>query len=207
MLNDKCLFYDYLKENNDLLYGIELIPSYDKTYEGPNIHKEFLVKNKLGWSSLFNQIIEGDINDLIQTYSENHQIQDIIDIQHIYGVSCSCSFGKILGVYSYKTFAPITPQSYIDGIHAIRGNYVDIPVVRAFLRNICERLVYNGIMELEFIIDKNDKIYIMECNPRISGSLMVVRYFDWIILPYLNCLHRRHISEINMENQSLWQNT
>lgn len=207
ILNDKCMFYDYLKENTDLLEGIELIPSYDQTYDGPSFTNKFLIKDKLGWSSMFNKTIEGDVYDLIAEYGQTNQIQDIIDVKHIYGVSCSCSFGKILGVYSYKTFEGITPESYVTGFDAIRGNYVDIPVVREFLKNIFSRFIYNGIVEMEFIIDKNENIFIMECNPRISGSLMVPPYFDWVIMPYLNCLMTRNIVEIDLEDQSLWQNT
>jgi len=204
LLNDKIKFYYFLKENRDLLQGIRLIPTYGKSYKGPNITKTFLVKNKDGWASEFNQIIHGNIYELIQQYSHKHQVQEIIDVKHIYGISCSCLFGKILGIYSYKSFGPITPESYVTGFDAIRTNHVDIPAVRVFLKKIFKRLKYNGIVEMEFIIDHHDIIYIMECNPRISGSLMIPHYFDWVIMPYLNCLHQRKIVELNMDDKSLW---
>lgn len=41
LLDDKIKFYDYLKENSDLLKGIKIIPTYDKSYSGPNFTKNF----------------------------------------------------------------------------------------------------------------------------------------------------------------------
>jgi predicted ATP-grasp superfamily ATP-dependent carboligase len=205
LLDDKIKFYDYLKENSDLLKGIKIIPTYDKSYSGPNITKKFLVKDKDGCSSKFNQIIHGSIYDLINKYSHQHQVQEIIDVKHIYGISCSCAFGKILGIYTYKTNGHITPECYINGFDEKCGNFVDIPAVRKFLKKICNRIKYNGIVEMEFIIDKNDKVYIMECNPRISGSITSECYFEWVIIPYLKCLHSHKTIEINMEDKSLWK--
>jgi hypothetical protein len=81
---------------------------------------------------------------------------------------------------------------------------IDVPAVRVFLKKIFKTLKYNGIVEIKFIIDHHDIIYIMECNPRISGSLMIPHYFDWVIMSYLNCLHQRKIVELNMVDKSLW---
>lgn len=130
-------------------------------------------------------------------------MQEVIDVKHIYGVSCSCAFGKILGIYTYKTNGPITPKYCFD--HDKRGNFVDIPAVRKFLKKICNRIKYNGIVEMEFIIDKNDEVYIMECNPRISGSIDSEFYFQWVIIPYLKCWHSHKTIEINMADKSLWK--
>jgi len=206
MFDDKIKFYDYIKENSDLLKGIKIIPTYDKSYSGPNITKNFLVKDKDGYASKFNKIIHGPIYDLINKYSHQHQVQEIIDVKHIYGVSCSCAFGKILGIYFYKTNGPLTLEAYANGIEEKRGNFVDIQAVRKFLKKICNRIKYNGIMEMEFIIDKNDKIYIMECNPRISGAITLdPHFFEWVIIPYLKCWHSKNIVEINMKDKSLWK--
>lgn len=208
MLNDKMKFYDYIKQNSDLLVdGITFIPTYDHTYKGPNIHKEFLVKDKNGYSAAFNKKVTGNVYDLIKTYALKHQIQDVMNVKHILGVSLSCMFGKILGVYSYKTNEAITNETLLNGFDATRGNFVEDPVVRKFIKRFIERINYFGIIEIEFLIDQNNTIHVMECNPRISGSLNVAPYFDWVIMPYIKTLQKRSIDEYDMDDTRLWTRT
>lgn len=205
MLNDKMQFYNYIKQNSDLLSdGIKFIPTYDYTYKGPNIHKEFLLKDKNGYSAAFNNKITGNVYDLIKTYASKYQIQDIMNVKHILGVSLSCMFGKILGVYSYKTNEAITNKTLVNGFDAIRGNFIEDVVVRKFIKRFVERINYFGIIEIEFLIDQNNTIHVMECNPRISGSLNVAPYFDWIIMPYIKALQNRSVDEYDIDNKSLW---
>ena len=207
MFDNKSGFYKYLKENTSLWNGLYLIPHYDKQYNGPNINKNFMVKKNYGFSSAFNEIISGNINDIISKYAATHQIQDIMDVKHIYGVSLSCLSGKILGVYTYKSIEAITKESQLNGFNATRNNYIEYPEVKQFLKKLMQHVLYNGLIEVEFIIDKN-KIYIMESNPRISGSSRIPAYFDWIIQPYIDnyCNSSNQISEINLDDKKLWKN-
>lgn len=209
LFDDKSGFYNYLKNNIELWPNLYLIPSYDNTYNGPNINKSFMVKKNNGYSSAFNEIITGDVKDIISKYSTLYQIQDIMDVKHIYGVSVSCLYGKILGAYSYRTFEAITEATQQNGFDAVRNNYIAYPEVKEFIKKLVKKVSFNGFIEVEFIIDKNDKLYIMECNPRISGSLRVPAYFDWLVDPYIrNYLKNPNdIYEIDLENKSLWQNT
>jgi len=206
MLNDKKQFYTYLNQNSDLLKeGLKLIPHYDSGYQGPNIHKEFLLKDKNGYSAAFNKKMTGNVYDLIKTYGQQNQIQDVMDVKHILGISMACMFGKILGVYSYKTDEAITYELLNKGFNALRGNFIEHPSIRKFLKSFIERINYFGIIEVEFLIDKSDNIYVMECNPRISGSLYIPHYFDWVIIPYIKSLQNRNLIELDIENVSLWQ--
>lgn len=206
MLNDKKQFYDYLKQNLILLQdGLQLIPTYDEKYCGPNIYKEFLLKDKNGYSAAFNQKATGRVYDLIKTHAYKHQIQDVMDVKHILGVSMACMFGKILGVYSYKTNEAITNELLNNGFNAVRGNFVEDAPVRKFLKAFIEKINYFGIIEVEFLIDKKNTIHVMECNPRISGSLYIPHYFDWVIIPYIKTLQNRSMVEWNMDNTSVWQ--
>jgi hypothetical protein len=150
-------------------------------------------------------ILTGDIKDIISKYSQMYQIQDIMDVKHIYGVSVSCLYGKILGAYSYRTFEAITEATQQKGVDAVRNNYIVYPEIKEFIKKLVTKVSYNGFIEVEFIIDKNDKIYIMECNPRISGSLRVPPYFDWLVDPYIqNYLKKPNdIHEIDLDNKSL----
>lgn len=205
LLDDKISYYDFLKKNVDLLSGILLIPSYDKTYTGPSITKQFLMKQRDGYSSKFNTLVNDNVYNLIKKYGETHQIQDVINVKHVYGVSVSVLYGKILGVYSYKSNESLTPQLNAQGFSAIRGNNIRDPKIREFIKKLVKKLNYHGIAEFEFLIDTNDKLYIMECNARISGSLRVPLYFNNIIKTYIESLKTNQFSEVNMDDESLWQ--
>jgi len=196
MLDCKIGFYNYLKQNNEICLNsnIKYIPTYDNLYNGPNIHKQFMIKASWGYSCKFNEIKYGNIYDLINQYKNTHQIQDLMNVKHILGISLCCKFGKIIGVYSYLTTGPISTTSF----HAERSNKIIFPEVKLFLKKIVEKLNLNGILEFEFLIDNENKIYIMECNPRISGSIRVPIFYDNIIKTYINNFHNKDIKEIEL---------
>ena len=198
ILNDKTQFYNYLKySNNDLLNEVTLIPTYDEYYSGENKYGNFFIKNNLGYSSSFNYKKTGFVKDLINEFGKTNQIQEIIPIKHIYGVNCSCLYGKIVGLFVYEC-DDLTKQSYIDGCLDKNYNYIKYDIVKTFIKSLIERLNFNGFLELEFIIDTNNKIYIMECNPRISGAVYGHFFFDWVILPYIFVLMTKNLKEINL---------
>jgi hypothetical protein len=201
IIDNKMYFYYYLEQNRHLLKGISLIPTYNKTYTGENIHDEFIIKHANGFSSAYNQKKTGYIKDLIKDYGSSHQIQPIIPIKHIYGVNCSCLYGKIIGLFVYES-EEISEESFVNGIPSKNYNYIKYDSIKIFVKKIIQQLNYNGFIELEFIIDKNDKIYIMECNPRISGALYIYFYFDWVILPYINCLLNKNVMELDLDDNN-----
>lgn len=204
--NDKIAFYKYLKQNADLLDGLQLIPHYDATYKGPSITKEFYIKDKDGWSSKFNFKLYGNVYTLIASHGNKYQIQDVMNVKHIYGVSVSSLHGKIIGAYTYLTNEGLTPEMNANGFSAIRSNYIKIEKVKNFVINIIKKASYNGIIEFEFLIDQNDIIYVMESNPRISGSLRVQYYFDWVIVPYIKAMHsNNNFLEWDFDDTSKWK--
>jgi hypothetical protein len=205
-LNDKIAFYKYLKQNSDLLKEIYLIPHYDSSYQGPNITKEFYIKDKDGWSSKFNQKVNGNIYSIIASHGKQYQIQDVMNINHIYGVSVSSLHGKIIGVYTYLTNEGITPQMNATGFNAERTNFIKYEKIKNFIINIINKTNFNGIVEFEFIIDNQNLIYIMESNPRLSGSLRVQSYFDWVVVPYIKAMHNNNnFIEWNFNDKKIWK--
>ena len=56
---------------------------------------------------------------------------------------------------------------------------------------------YSGFIELEFLIDKHNKIYLIECNPRISGTIRCmlnkydIPYVYNLVNPYINLFSRQ----------------
>ena len=205
MLDDKISFYNYLRQNPDLLTGMPLIPSYDETYKGPAITKQFIIKQKNGWSSRFNTYVTDNVYNLIQQFGKTHQIQDVLDIKHIYGVNLCIFFGKIIGVYTNSSFGGLTPEMNAKGFPAILTNFIKYKEVRDFLKKIIKTTNYQGIVEFEFLIDKNDKIYIMECNPRLSGALRDALYFDNVVKKYITALHTKQFNEVNIDDETLWK--
>jgi len=204
ILDDKINYFNYLENDLDLMSGILLIPSYNHSYNGPSITKQFLIKHRNGWSGKFNTLVNDNVYNLIKQYGDTHHIQDVINIKHVYAVSISVLYGKILGAYSYKSNEGLTPQLNAHGFSAVRGNCVRDPRVRSFLKKIVKKMNFQGIAEFEFLIDTNDQLYFMECNARISGSLRVQLFFDNVIKPYINALKTRQFNEINMDDEKLW---
>lgn len=195
MLDHKLKFYEYLVRNAHLCYdnNIHLIPSYNKSYNGPNVTKQFMVKAANGYSCKYNKIHHDSIYNLIKKYASGHQIEDLLDVKHIYGVSMCCKLGKIISVYSYLSYGAVTTTSF----HAERKCEIRFPEVKKFLKSMVANLQLNGIIEVEFLIDRSNKIYVMECNPRISGSLRVPHYYNSIILTYIRSFHDKMVREIS----------
>ena len=201
MFDDKINFYNYLKQNPDITQssGIRLIPNYDQSYKGPAITKQFLIKERNGWGSKFNKIINDNVNNVIKKYGNTHQIQDVMDVKHIYGVSISAWNGIILASYTYKSFTGLTPQMNAKGFDAVRENPIRYKEVRTFLKKLIRNVNYYGIAEFEFIIDKQDKIYIMECNPRVCDSLRVPHYNEHVIKKFIVGVQTRKFNALNMD--------
>lgn len=194
MLDHKLQFYEYLARNMHLCHenNIHLLPCYNKSYNGPNLTKQFMIKAANGFSCKYNTIEYDSIYNLIKKYPNNYQIQDLMDVKNIYGVSLCCKQGKIISAYSYLTQGAVTTTSF----HADRNCEIRIPEVKKFLKRMIADLKLNGIIEVEFLIDRSNKIYVMECNPRISGSLRVPHYYNSIILTYLRTFHDTLVQEI-----------
>lgn len=110
----------------------------------------------------------------------------VIIQQYIDGIGVGYSFyakkGKILNGYGHKRLAEY-PAS--GGPSAYREGYRD-----ERLKQIAEKIVsylnYTGIAMFEFKLTDDNKIYLLEVNPRIWGSIYQgiangVNYFDGII--------------------------
>jgi len=201
MFDDKINFYNYLKQNPDIMdnTGVRLIPNYDQSYKGPPLTKQFLIKERNGWGSKFNTPVTDNVYNVIKKHGNTHQIQDLMDVKHIYGVSISAWAGIPLASYTYKSFAGLTPQMNAKGFDAVRENPIRFKEVRQFLKKLLKKINYYGIAEFEFLIDKQDKIHIMECNPRVCDSLRVPMYVDHVIKNYIVGIQTRKFNGINMD--------
>lgn len=184
MLDDKKVFYEYLKRCD--LKNIRLINSYDSDYKGEDIYSEFIIKPSNEYGSKGQMRKKGYIREIIAEYANNNQIQDIINIRTLYEVNFSCKKGDIVGKLCCVTHDKHRKSS--DYKKGVRGYYtLDIPYnILTLCENIINRLNYTGLIEFEFIEDENGTIYIMECNPRMSGHIDNPLYFKLIIEPYFH---------------------
>ena len=183
MLDNKSNFYKFINKINKT--NIKLIKTYDNEYiknNGENIKKNFIIKPNDGFGSKGIIYKEDYIYNLIKEFP-NHQIQDIINNDCGYELSCVCKNGKIISNICIKTkSANRSVFSYVKGI---TGELCYKKDLLKFAEIILKKIKYNGFIEFEFIKEK-DVIYIMECNARISGWVNNEYYYEKIILPYLN---------------------
>jgi hypothetical protein len=194
MFDDKLLFYKYLEQNNDLLDNIKLIKSYN-SHKCENILKEFYIKPKNGKGGDDNHVEKDYIINILKKYDKKvYQIQDKIEFKYIYAVNCSCIDGNIIGLFVSKTNDKIDfSKKYKKYIK----NKINIKIINNFITKILKRIKYNGFIEFEFIIDINNNIYIMECNPRITGQMFIKEYFDILIVPYIKYIDNKCHKKIN----------
>ena len=182
MLDNKSNFYNFLNKINKT--NIKLIKTYDNKYikhNGENIKKKFIIKPNDGFGSKGIVYKEDYIYNLIKEYPE-HQIQDIINNDCGYELSCVCKNGKIISNICIKT--KIVNRSIFSYIKGITGTVCYKKDLLKFATKILKKINYNGFIEFEFIKD-NKCIYIMECNARISGWVNNKYYYEKIIIPYI----------------------
>ena len=190
IFDNKKLFYKYIKTNYmkrcNNYSQIYCINSYDSNYNGKNIFSNFIIKPISGCGSENILYEEGLIYDIIDKFSDNNQIQDVIQIKKTYEVNFVCSNGNVLNKLCCLTEdQSFSTTRYIFGSY---GNYIN--KIPNNILNFCKKIIfdsyYNGFIEFEFIEDKNGKVYIMECNARMSGHIDNPLYFKLLVEPYFN---------------------
>lgn len=187
ILDDKIKFYNFVREN-DLLHNsnIKLIRSYGIDYSGSNFYGKFIIKHKNGSGSSKNKIVEGYIKNLIRKHSDDYQIQKLLDVDHINCISCCCKNGEIIECLNFVTPHFISKKLYKTN-HTLtlkrpKKKYIDI------ISKIVKTINYSGLIEFEFLVDKHKKSYLIECNPRISGTIRCILY-QHNDVPYINLIN------------------
>lgn len=197
-LDNKISFYNYLNKNKLFLTKIKLIPTYINS-KCKNDKKKYIIKHKYGTGSSKNIIVKDYLHNLMEKYDfDNYQIQDYIKYNYVYGIECSCINGKIICVLTYEVKSI---EKYTDKMKNILNNYIKFDEIVIFIENIINQVNYNGFIEFEFLITNND-IYIMECNPRISGLIICEEYFNSIIKKYIQYKSKKNLFLTNETNKT-----
>ncbi len=197
LLDDKIKFYEFIK-HYDLLKGtgIKLIPTYDSLRE-PDRYGSFIIKEKNGAGSGSNNIKNEYLHKLIKKYSDECQIQDLIDIKYIYSINCFCANGKLLSSINFIIDGFIK-QSFYDNNNIMYVHDVGKKFKTA-IKNIVKKINYNGFIEIEFIVSTDHKIYLMECNPRVSSNMLCVEdngdvpFNENLFYPYIDYIRDKKI--------------
>ena len=202
LLDNKTGCYNLLEKYSNILKDtkINLIKSYTKDYiknKNKNIKKKFIIKPNTGHGSKGIIYAEDYIYNLINKYPD-YQIQDIINNECGYELSCVCKDGKLISSICIKT--TIVKRSFISYIKGINGIVCYKKNLLEFAKKILENIKYNGFVEFEFI-EENKKIYLMECNARLSGWVNNEYFFEKIIIPYLKEFYKINIpTQLNYSN-------
>jgi hypothetical protein len=183
MLDDKIDFYQWLRWNNDILGSkIRLIP--EGVPGGPV--KKYMIKHRRGYGSLTNNVREDVYERLLDDFpTDQYQIQEWIKVDTVLACDGFARDGRLTNVFYTMKKSVAKFQDYEKGYPLQYMNYIPRPEIEAFVINLLERISYNGFFQLEFIQDQGGQIYILECNPRISGLVFSQHYFDHILTPYL----------------------
>ncbi|AYV75335.1 MAG: hypothetical protein Terrestrivirus1_209 [Terrestrivirus sp.] len=209
LFDDKKQFYDFVEREN-VLEGsqMKLIKTYDEKYDGPHKTGSFLVKNKRGVGSLHNKIITGDIYDIINRYNTDNQIQDILDVKEIQAVNLVCKKGKIISGLNFVFPGAINPQilnsTAKQYLRHLEEKYMKV------LSKLVKLVSYDGFVEFELLLDANDDLYLLECNPRIPGDIKSTfentpnsPYITDLINVYINVLSKRPLRLEKFWNNSV----
>ncbi len=190
VLDDKIKFYDFVIKYNSKINKfnkIHLIPTFNNSIE-TNIKDKYIIKHKNSRGSKDIIIKEDYIRNILNEYPpDTYQIQKFINYNYIYGINCSCVEGKVIGIYTYINNKVLRKIDYIFGFDHLVKNYIEFIYAKKFVYKQIQIIKYTGFIEFEFLVT-NNKIYIMECNPRISGAINDPLYYKFVIRPYLDYL-------------------
>jgi len=183
MLDDKIDFYQWLRWNNDILGSkIHLIP--EGVPGGPV--KKYMIKHRRGYGSLTNNVREDIYERLLDDFPlEQYQIQEFIEVDAVLACDGFARDGRLTSVFYTMKKSVAKFQDYEKGYPLQYMNYIPRPEIESMVVALLERISYNGFFQFEFIQDQGGQMYILECNPRISGLVFSQHYFDHILTPYL----------------------
>jgi predicted ATP-grasp superfamily ATP-dependent carboligase len=197
MLDNKNEFYRFIKKNKILKYSdVKLIPTYDKYSKERNRYGKFIVKEYGGAGSSSNKIIEDWLHTIIDDYSDKCQIQDVLDIKYVYSINCLAYNGKLISSLNY-IIKGFIKESFYNENRKVQVQHVPYKFKKV-IKDILKKSHYNGILEIEFIVTKNDVAYLMECNPRVSSNMKCIddNYNDNTIVPYTEYIFNPYIDII-----------
>ena len=156
---DKLNFYIFMITHNFSFYIPKTYSSIEEiTY--PCILKERKNNNGTGNSICYN----------LEELPTNKIVQEYIFSNEEYTSTLIVKNGKIVFSISYKyCFSKnIYIKGCFDSPDSIERFYIN-PLILNIFGNILRQIEYNGICNIDYKI--TDKLYILEINPRLGGSL------------------------------------
>jgi carbamoyl-phosphate synthase large subunit len=172
---DKYLFYDSLRDE------LPLIPSYLTIKSIENKDVSFVLKERKGSGSkrLFIDVNYEEILDLSMGIHEPI-IQEYI-MGKEYTIDCYFDFNNNLHfIFPRSRDVIVNGESYIT-------TYVNSPKFVDLVKLVSKKIRFCGHVNIQFIVDNMNNIYLLEINPRIGGASMLAFKNDyhsvkWFIL-------------------------
>ena len=146
-----------------------------------------------------------DISTITNNVKEGYIVQPFLEDTDIYAIDCLCINGNIEFFMINK--APpffnensVIPNKLKKPTHKIinKNNEWFYDIVENTTK-IVEKTLYNGFIEVEYILDKtNNILYFLEINPRISGNIFLIDnkngliFLENFILRYINIFTKSH---------------
>ena len=164
---DKYLFYVSLRDY------LPLIPSYLTIKSIENKDARFVLKERKGSGSkrLFIDVNYEEILDLSMGIHEPI-IQEYI-IGKEYTIDCYFDFNNNLySVFPRSRDVIVNGESYIS-------TYVNSPKFVDLVKLVSKKIRFCGHVNIQFIVDNMNNIYLLEINPRIGGASMLAFKNDY----------------------------
>jgi hypothetical protein len=178
-----------------------------------NDYKKYIVKTNNGFGSFNQSFLTKDylLNNNYK-FKDNTIVQPYFDNYEIHSLDLVVFNGQIEKDYYSKIIAK-NGVNFIDFLTNIKSevlsrNTLFYNTIYSFCKKILKEHNYTGFIEFEFIV-KNNNIYFLEINPRITLHLSQIDknnnslYFNNIIIPYLNH-YDINIDKLEIENTKMF---
>tara|TARA_Y100000389_G_C17438018_1_gene506751 strand:+ start:451 stop:1710 length:1260 start_codon:yes stop_codon:yes gene_type:complete len=186
------------------LKNIKLIPTLEKLNKN-SINKfikkypsnDYIIKHSKGYAGAWQEIFnKNNINNIdIDTYKD-YILQPKLTNFKLYSFDAVCQNGEIIDfiVINYKNFSNfeynlLNIKSLVESEILRTGKLYDKIISDS--KKIINYTNYSGIIDIEYIVKENG-MYLLEINPRISGNILCSDnltnnglYFNSIVIPYL----------------------
>ncbi len=131
-----------------------------------NYNNKIIIKPRIGRGSK-NQLILKDYNKKyfnFFNYDKNFIVEEFVNGAEF---TVDCIFD-----YESKLIFALPRERIIKSNVSVVGRIKKSPKILSFINKIAKHLKFNGIINIQVIVDSKGKIFLTDINPRISGSII-----------------------------------
>ena len=104
--------------------------------------------------------------------------------EFVHGENYSVDVFRVGRTFEFSCYRSVSNRGIKGAGPSTEREIVDFPMLGEYARRMLDRIDYNGICGMDFIVDDNGRPFFLECNPRFTGGLatQIAAGFD---LPYM----------------------